>query len=189
MVPPDVLLLYRLQGEGDFIPATRHKLTGCHNVFFLSWGSTGIMMNLYFVMNHIVQKGIKRLFYGLLMTNLKLMFCLPLHWLYIVFYHCLVFILFDFFLICLWFLTRTGSNFLCLGVDFGVGGWGVILFDLCDLHVSFHMPPLLIFLGMRTEHKYKLLQFFILCLFVSICSFGPRTHTDQRESKILLMHS
>lgn len=141
MVPPDVLLLYRLQGEGDFIPATRHKLTGCHNVFFLSWGSTGIMMNLYFVMNHIVQKGIKRLFYGLLMTNLKLMFCLPLHWLYIVFYHCLVFILFDFFLICLWFLTRTGSNFLCLGVDFGVGGWGVFcLTFVTSMSVSTCLP-------------------------------------------------
>lgn len=51
----------------------------------------------------------------------------------------------------------------------GVGGvyGGVFLFNLDDLHVSFQAhctPPPLNFLGMRTEHKYKLLQFSIFCL-------------------------
>lgn len=55
----------------------------------------------------------------------------------------------------------------------------VLLFDLCDLYVSLqaHAFPPLIFLGMRTEHKYKLLQFTILCLFVSFCSWSEiKTH-------------
>lgn len=81
----------------------------------------------------------KRLFDGLLVTKTqKSMFCLWRHWLYIVFYDYTVFIFFDFFFlfICLWFLTGTGSEFLCfegmVGGDGGggVGGWSSSVWPL-----------------------------------------------------------
>lgn len=112
-VPQDILLLYWVRGRVTSFHL-KTQLTRGHNVFFLSWGRTN---NLIICTVSRWTKGIKRLFHGLLVTNHKLMLCLPLHWLYIVFYDYSVFILFDFFfLICLWFLTGTGSDFLCLGV-------------------------------------------------------------------------
>lgn len=78
----------------------------------------------------------------------------------------LFFIFFDF----LWFLTGTGSEF---PVFWGRGWtWLFCLTFVTSMSVFRHTPPTLIFLGMRTEHKYKLLRFFILWLFVSVCSLS-----------------
>lgn len=149
-------------------------------------------------MNHIVQKGITRLFDGLLVTkntSHTQVFCLPLYWLYIVFYDYAVFIFVWLFFFSFYLFVISNWHWQWLPVSGGGEGGLFCLTFVTSMSVFRHMPPPLIFLGMRTEHKYKLLQFFILFLFVSFCSLswlhrkGPWKHTDQHEPEILFTHS
>lgn len=184
-VPADILLLYRVQREGDLIPMVNIQFTGCHNLLFLSLGRRNQnVMHLYCNNESAVQKMIKkRLFDGLLVTKTQVdvLFTAPLVVHSFLWLHCFQFVwLFFFLLICLWFLTGTGGDFLC------VGGVGSSLWPLWPPMSVFRQlppsppPPVDIFLGMRTEHKYKLLQFSILCLFVSFCSLR---RADRNEKK------
>lgn len=114
------------------------------------------------------------------------MFCLPLYWLYIVFYDyavLILFLIFFFFFICLWFLTGTSSDFPVFFGGVGSSVWP--LWPPCQFS-GICLPSIDI---SRHENRAQIqavtiLHPLLVCLILSLCAgLTERDHgkTDDRN--------